>query len=271
MRILDEHVLPDQGAVKGTGTMAQQPDDSPKRGRGRPRRLSRELIVEAAAGLVREDAQASLTIKSVADAVGSAPMALYRYFPDRDDLLYAVAQRLLKDLEVSITTLSGDSWQDQLREWMVLSMESLLPYPHLLPYIVSTQRPSWLPSFVILTKVLEPLRLSAEDQALAIALVGTTIVGHASMAAARRPADETAAALKAALEEAGDRNPGGRAAIESVIDQLPRAFDRLYDTVIDSTIAAVEGMSHRPAVRRSSGATKNAAPATLIFSNPEAW
>jgi TetR/AcrR family tetracycline transcriptional repressor len=250
--------------------MTQQPEDSPRRGRGRPRRLSRELIIEAAAGLVREDARASLTIKSVADAVGSAPMALYRYFPDRDDLLYAVADRLTGDLEVSITSLAGVTWQDQLREWMVRSMESLRPYPQLLPYIVSTRRPAWLPSFVILTKVLEPLRLSEEDQALAIALVGTTIVGHASMAAVRRRPEETVTVLQAALDASEEHDAAERAEIGGIIDELPSAFDRLYDTVIDSTIAAIEVLGGRSGSRRSGRAGKGS-PMSPIFSNPEAW
>ncbi|MGA4544318.1 TetR/AcrR family transcriptional regulator [Uniformispora flossi] len=268
--MLDEHVLPDQGMAEGTGPMTQQSDGIPRRGRGRPRRLSRELIVEAAAGLVRADAQASLTIKSVADAVGSAPMALYRYFPDRDDLLHAVAERLTEDLEVSITTLSGDTWQEQLREWMVRSMESLRPYPQLLPYIVSTRQPSWLPSFVILTKVLEPLRLSAEDQALAVALVGTTIVGQASMAAVRRPPTETVTVLQAALDAAGDHDAAERAKIGGIVDELPSAFDRLYDTVIDSTIAAIEALGGRSGPRRSRRARKGS-PMSPLFSNPDPW
>lgn len=250
--------------------MTQQPDDSPRRGRGRPRRLSRDLIVEAAVGLVHADAQASLTIKSVADAVGSAPMALYRYFPDRDDLLHAVADRLTRELEVSITSLAGVTWQDQLREWMVRSMESLRPYPQLLPYIVSTRQPAWLPSFVILTKVLEPLRLSEEDQALAITLVGTTIVGQASMAAARRPAAEMVAVLQGALDASEDHDAADRAKIGGIIDELPTAFARLYDTVIDSTIAAIEALGGRSGPPRP-GVARKGSPMSPLFSNPTAW
>ncbi|MGA4544189.1 TetR/AcrR family transcriptional regulator [Uniformispora flossi] len=251
--------------------MAQQPDDTPRRGRGRPRRLSRDLIVEAAVGLVYEDPNASLTIKSVADAAGSAPMALYRYFPDREDLLHAVADRLTKDLEVSITELSPGTWQGQLREWMVLSMESLRPYPRLLPFIVSTRQPAWLPSFVILAKVLEPLALNREDQALAIALVGTTIVGQASLAAARRPPGDMANALRAAMDATEERDAAERAKVGAIIDELPGAFDRLYDTVIDGTIAAIERLRDgRPAPQRP-GRVRVDAPMSPVFSNPEPW
>ncbi|MFC7564502.1 TetR/AcrR family transcriptional regulator [Actinomadura namibiensis] len=57
--------------------------------------MSRDEIIDAAVALVYEDPRRPLTIKRVAAAVESAPMALYRYFPDRDDLLQAVADRVV--------------------------------------------------------------------------------------------------------------------------------------------------------------------------------
>src|SRR5260221_8286544 len=72
---------------RGKGAMEHADDETPHRGRGRPSRLSREQIIVAAAELVAREPGTSLTIKRVAEAVGAAPMALYRYFPDRDDLL----------------------------------------------------------------------------------------------------------------------------------------------------------------------------------------
>ncbi len=70
-----------------------------RRGRGRPPRLSRERIVEGAVEVLLAEPAVSLTIKRVADAVGAAPMALYRYFPDRDALLQATADHVLEAME----------------------------------------------------------------------------------------------------------------------------------------------------------------------------
>lgn len=224
--------------------MAQHPEDAPSRGRGRPARLSRDQIVDAAVALVYRDPAAPLTVKRVSEAAGSAPMALYRYFPDRDDLLHAVADRVAADM--TFDPPKGATWQEQLRTWMRVSMEHLRPYPQLLPYIASTRQPAWLPSFVMLTDVLGPLRLDDDDVALAIALVGTTIVGHAVLTAQRTPTDEMAPIMRQALEDAA---PEHRVRVEPVIDQLPAAMDRLYDQVIDNTIAAVEAMSERTGAR----------------------
>lgn len=222
--------------------MVQEPESAaavaPARGRGRPPRLSREQIMDAAVALVYAGPAVPLTVKRVAEAVGSAPMALYRYFPDRDDLLHAVADRIAADMHYDPP--EGSTWQDKLRAWMLASMEHLRPYPQLLPYIASTRQPAWLPSFVMLTEVLAPLGLDDEDLALAVALIGTTVVGQANLAARRTPADEMVDIMQEALSAAG---AGHRARVGAVLTRLPQAFERLYAVVIDTTIAAVEELA----------------------------
>ncbi|NUU21426.1 MAG: TetR/AcrR family transcriptional regulator [Streptomycetaceae bacterium] len=208
------------------------------RGRGRPPRLSREQIVEAAAELARSDPAEPLTIKRVSEAVGSAPMALYRYFPDRDDLLHAVADRIMA--EMPFVAPHGASWQEELRAWMEHSRATLVPFPQLVPYMASTHKPAWLPSFAILGTMLAPLRLSDEDLALAITLIGTTVVGHALLEARRRPVEETRLSLRAALADLAEED---RDRIGGVLDRLPGAYDRIYDVLIDRTIATIEELA----------------------------
>jgi TetR/AcrR family tetracycline transcriptional repressor len=200
---------------------------------------------------------------------------LYRYFPDRDDLLHAVADRIAADMHYDPP--NGATWQDKLRAWMLASMEHLRPYPQLLPYIASTRQPAWLPSFVMLTEVLEPLGLDDEDLALALALVGTTVVGQANLAARRTPADEMVEIMQEALSAAGAEH---RVRVGAVLTRLPQAFERLYAVVIDTTIAAVEelagvggrsGASAPSTVRPgASGAMPAASPLSPLFSSPGA-
>lgn len=52
--------------------------------------LSRERILEAAGELVREDATATLSMRRLAARLGVTPMALYRHFDSRDELLVAL-------------------------------------------------------------------------------------------------------------------------------------------------------------------------------------
>ncbi|WTW99560.1 TetR/AcrR family transcriptional regulator [Streptomycetaceae bacterium NBC_01309] len=251
--------------------MAEGSDGGAARGRGRPARFSREQIIEAAVALVYADPGTPLTIKRVAEAVGSAPMALYRYFPDRDDLLHAVADRVATDIEYDPP--KGATWQDKVRAWMVMSMEHLCPYPQLLPYIASTRQPAWLPSFILLTDLLSPLDLDDEDMALAISLVGTTVVGQAILATQRAPADEMAPVMREALRDAA---PEHRARVEPVIDRLPEAMERLYGLVIDNTIAALEelgGVTDARGEGQGQGRARRPprAPLAPLFTSAGAW
>ncbi|GAA2076974.1 hypothetical protein GCM10009801_32730 [Streptomyces albiaxialis] len=66
--------------------------------RGRPARLSRERIVEAALALVTEEGSEALSMRKVADALGSAPMSIYRHVRDKDELLLLVLDRIVAGL-----------------------------------------------------------------------------------------------------------------------------------------------------------------------------
>jgi TetR/AcrR family tetracycline transcriptional repressor len=242
--------------------MTQVSGGAPTRGRGRPARLSRDQIVDAAVALVYEDPATPLTIKRVAEAASSAPMALYRYFPDRDDLLHAVADRVATGM--SFEPPVGATWREQLRNWMTMSMEHLRPYPQLLPYIASTRQPAWLPSFVLLTEMLEPLSLGDEDLALAITFIGTTIVGQTTLASRRRPMGDMLPMLRQALDKASTDE---QVRVGPILDALPTAFGRLDEVVIDATIAAVEALS--PKGGRAGRASKQGSksPVNPIFSS----
>jgi AcrR family transcriptional regulator len=54
---------------------------------GRPPRISRQAIVEAARRIVDADGLERLTMRRLADEIGSAPMALYHHVRNKDDLL----------------------------------------------------------------------------------------------------------------------------------------------------------------------------------------
>jgi AcrR family transcriptional regulator len=218
----------------------------PRRGRGRPPRLSREQIVEAAVALVRSDPAAPLTVKRVAEAVGSAPMALYRYFPERDDLLHVVADRVANAMTFDPPT--GATWQEQVRAWMHTSLDHLRPYPQLLPYIAATTQAAWLPSFRLLVTVLEPVGLSDEDLALAITLIGNTIVGQAMVEARRRPPGAAVEAMRDRLAIEGGVRPGRLA---PVLEHVPGAYGRVYDALVDGVITVIEGITEGPAARPS--------------------
>ena len=214
------------------------------RGRGRPSRLSREQIIAAAFDLIEQDPKTPLTVKRVADAVAAAPMALYRYFPDRDDLLQAVAEHVLASTQPRSPT--GDTWQEQVRSWMSSSQERLRRYAQLLPFMISTRQPVGLRAVTTLADILRPLDLSDADRALAVALIGSTNFGYAVYDTNRAPVEQTAAAMREAVAE---RPAEEREVVEPLLPWLPDADARLYGVVLDQVIATIEGLAASRAPR----------------------
>ncbi|WUI02341.1 TetR/AcrR family transcriptional regulator [Spirillospora sp. NBC_00431] len=75
--------------------MPQQPSGP----RGRPPRISRAEIVEAARRIVDEDAGVDrLTMRRLAREVGSTPMALYHHVRDKEELLILVMDDLAEQV-----------------------------------------------------------------------------------------------------------------------------------------------------------------------------
>ena len=73
------------------------PESKPTPAR-RPRgALSREAIVDAAIDVLDRDGLEGLTMRAVADRLGTGAMSLYRHVANRDELLDLVVARLLAD------------------------------------------------------------------------------------------------------------------------------------------------------------------------------
>lgn len=64
------------------------------------RRLTRATIVAEAIRLVRTDGLAAITMRRLADHLGTAPMSLYRHIGDRDTLLVAMLDEVARSIAV---------------------------------------------------------------------------------------------------------------------------------------------------------------------------
>jgi TetR/AcrR family tetracycline transcriptional repressor len=74
--------------------------------------LTRQDVINAAAGLVADRGYAGLTMRALAQRCGVPTMTLYRYVRTKEDLLGALADRVLGQLELPAPgTLS---WQEEL-------------------------------------------------------------------------------------------------------------------------------------------------------------
>jgi TetR/AcrR family transcriptional regulator, tetracycline repressor protein len=73
-------------------------------------RLSRELILETALGLVRRDGLDSLSMRRLAQELDVWPMGIYRYFRDKDELVEALADAAAD----AVSPTGSGTWSEQV-------------------------------------------------------------------------------------------------------------------------------------------------------------
>ncbi|MFJ2851252.1 TetR/AcrR family transcriptional regulator [Streptomyces rubiginosohelvolus] len=81
--------------------------------RGRPARLDQTRTVQTALGLLDESGLDALTMRRLADALGVQAGALYRYFATKQDLLTAMAERMVGGVADAGPAGDGD-WSESV-------------------------------------------------------------------------------------------------------------------------------------------------------------
>jgi AcrR family transcriptional regulator len=151
---------------------------------GRPARLSRDSIVDTATALVETNGPEALTMRSLGEAIGADPSAVYRHVRDKDELLRAVGDRLLRGV---VDGLPGQRTGEDVARTVCLRLrDALMARPSLAD--LARWAPTRQPNELRLTEVLlGALRGAGFDPAGAVAgyhaLIELT-VGAASIDAA---------------------------------------------------------------------------------------
>ena len=81
-------------------------------GQPQPTPLSLEAIVAAAVELLDEEGISALTMRGLAERLDCSPMALYRHVATKQDLIRAIGEHYLADLELPET--DGLPWQEAI-------------------------------------------------------------------------------------------------------------------------------------------------------------
>ena len=147
--------------------------------------MSRKLIVDTAERVVRTGGYEEMTIRSLAAELGVAPMSLYRYVRDKDDLLSEVVDRLLTRRWRPCT--APDDWMTWTAEAARRFRDFLVSQPVALH--VYLQHPVVSPAAIArMDAMLEVLRSTGLDEELAIRAYGTIhvyTIGFAALEASR--------------------------------------------------------------------------------------
>jgi TetR/AcrR family transcriptional regulator, tetracycline repressor protein len=206
---------------------------SPAR-RGRPPRATPEQIVDAAVALVLAEPDEPLTMSRVANAVGLTPMALYRHFKDRDELMDAVVGRILMERNAAIPR--EGPWQDQLRAWVLGGLEYLVPCAQIVQVVFAGGSSRWLHDAATLARILEQAGFVDDELADMQVWIALSVGGYVMAEASRRKGpnvSETYAALAHLAPEDADR-------MARLIPKIERAFDQMHERFADRLIQTVE-------------------------------
>ncbi|MDQ0578377.1 TetR/AcrR family transcriptional regulator [Streptomyces rishiriensis] len=216
-----------------------------ERRRRRPTRsgvvLSKDLIVETALRLIGEHGHEALSVRRLGAVLDCDPSALYRYFRNTDDLLLAIADRIIGDAMEGFTP--GPDWAASLREMALRVRAGYLAHPRaaaMASYRV-TRRDNEIRAVetgvgLLLSAGFEPARAVR----LYLAFIDT-VLGHAAMDAASLalPAHQREADQQAWTEVYRTVNPEAYPALTAVRDELHAMADSSFEEAVDLLLAAL--------------------------------
>ena len=169
--------------------------------------ISRPQIVEAALRSLRAEGFEQLTIRSLAADLGVAPMSLYRYIRDKDDLMDEVVEELLRQNQ-PVPPATG-TWQsrlaaaaDALRQLLVKEPAAL--YVYLRHPVVS---PTSIRRMEMMLDVLREAGFSTTAAKAAYAAIHTYTMGFAALEASRADWTPDEGTNRTALELAAFATP----------------------------------------------------------------
>ena len=102
--------------------------------------LSQELLVQAALRIACEQGVDCLTMKRLASVVNVTPMAIYRYFGDKSQLIDAVLDQYVRNQNITGHTTSKSDWAQWLKQTYSRSYFGLKKMPSLFPYLGTATR-----------------------------------------------------------------------------------------------------------------------------------
>ena len=102
------------------------------------RRLSRERVLQAAIANADAGGLEALTMRTLAEMLGVAPMALYRHVANKDDLIDAMVDVVFS--EIGVPAGAGD-WKTSMRQRAIAVRDALTRHPWAVGLMESRRTP----------------------------------------------------------------------------------------------------------------------------------
>jgi AcrR family transcriptional regulator len=170
--------LPARSPVSTAAAPAKRPRGS----------LSREEILEAGLLIARRDELTRLTMKKLAAELGVTPMAIYRHFENKAEVIDGVLDLFVRDAAVTEHAASEDP--DDWRRWMLLTFgkmfSALVETPGVMPFLSTASRfgPAGYRTLDAILRASRRTGMSESQAVNAFAVMCAYTIGAAGLASA---------------------------------------------------------------------------------------
>lgn len=222
--------------------------------RGPKPSLHIDEIVKAAIHIVGAAGLRALNIRSVAEHLRVAPMALYRYFPSKDVLIDVMADFAMRGAPEPL----GENWRDDIVAWARANLAMLYRHPWLIE-VINTQiaiGPNWAKWLDTGLASLQSLPLSLSEKMAVILAVDGHVRAGAQLQIGAKSSDAWTGSFGRMLERvSGDKRfatldglvSSGRFAESGLgLDELLEfGLERLLDGITAYAAARSEAWTQR--------------------------
>ncbi|MGW7196338.1 TetR/AcrR family transcriptional regulator [Streptomyces chryseus] len=213
----------ESSAVPGSPAWWANRPAAPAHRRGRPP-VDVGKVIDTALKLIDDVGVQALTLRMLADTLGSGTATLYRHFAGKDELLTHVVDRILGEVRLTPEAVKGLTWREAVTVGAEALYDTLRRHPNALPLLVSQVPvgPNGLVNRERAIGLLLGFGFPVDLAARAFTAIGHYVVGFA-------------------IQQHGPGTPG-------TDDQLPlRAYYRSLDpATYPATTAAAEELTNVP-------------------------
>jgi AcrR family transcriptional regulator len=203
--------------------------------------LPREDILAAALAILDEQGADALSLRALAQRLGSGTATLYRHFDSRADLLAEVVDRIIGEIHVDPGPVAEHSWQDACASLARAMFDVLRRHRHAAP-LVAQHIPMGPHAALQRERALGLLLSSGFSPALAVGAftsISRHVLGFAMQLSSSAAAEESGeAAAVAAQVHALD--PSRFPATAAVADEMPVPLEEEFEFGLRLIIAGLE-------------------------------
>ena len=193
-------------------------------------RLTRARIVEAGLALLAEHGADGLNMRALADALGTAPMSLYRHVRSKDDLLQAIVAMVLERHDFKPP--ARGPWTERVASWMQALRAQLLRSPAVVSILIEHGHyaPALLRATNVLLRLLREAGFDGPDAVRASREIMWSTLGFVS-AEIRGPTFSPSFYAQALHEQAGNGSD-----VSEVAAHMPYLLTRDLDDVFAAIV-----------------------------------